>query len=205
METGGRAKDVPVGADVECADGLCGVCTAVVVEPHSEAVTHIVVRERDFPHQQRLVPLERVAATNPARIRLDCRADELGTMPEFVETEYVPGALPYMLWPMGIPEPGPVILEHERVPDGELAVHRGAHVEATDGAVGRVEEFLVDPASGRITHLVLREGRLWGQKDVTVPVTAIGRLAEDTIYLTLDRRAVADLPAVPVRRKAAAR
>lgn len=162
MEGRTLVRDIPVGADVECVDGLCGACTAVVVEPRSETVTHIVVREREFAHQERLVPLARVAATNPARIRLNCRVHELRAMPEFVETEYVSGPLSYMLWPMGIPEPGPVILEHERIPEGELAIHRGAHVQATDGFVGRVEEFLVAPSSGRITHLVLREGRLWG-------------------------------------------
>jgi hypothetical protein len=35
----------------------------VVVEPRSETVTHIVVREREFAHQERLVPLARVCPT----------------------------------------------------------------------------------------------------------------------------------------------
>ena len=32
-----------------------------------------------------------------------------------------------------------------------------------------MDEFLADPASRQITHLVLREGHLWSQKDVVVP------------------------------------
>jgi len=203
MEARVQAKDIPVGADVECIDGLCGACTAVVVEPQSETVTHLVVREHEFPHVERLVPLSRVAQNHPSRIHLDCRLAELRHMPEFVETEYLPGSTPYFFWPVGIEAFAPLVVEHERVPAGELAIHRGARVQAADGAAGRVEEFIVD-ASGHITHLVVREGHLWGQKDVTVPVSAIGRLEEDTVYLRIDRATFAAFPTVSVRYKAGA-
>ncbi len=53
-----------------------------------------------------------------------------------------------------------ISVEYERIPPGELAVRRGARVETTDGHAGRVDEFLVNPADGYITHLVLREGHL---------------------------------------------
>ena len=138
MEARVQAKDIPVGADVECIDGLCGACTAVVVEPQSETVTHLVVREHEFPHVERLVPLSRVAQNHPSRIHLDCRLAELRHMPEFVETEYLPGSTPYFFWPVGIEAFAPLVVEHERVPAGELAIHRGARVQAADGAAGRV-------------------------------------------------------------------
>ena len=32
-----------------------------------------------------------------------------------------------------------------------------------------VDELLVDPENEHITHLVMREGHLWGQKDVVYP------------------------------------
>jgi sporulation protein YlmC with PRC-barrel domain len=88
---------------------------------------------------------------------------------------------------------------HERLPPGELAVRRGSHVQATDGAVGRVDEFLVDRESEHITHLVLREGHLWGQRDVLVPVSEIGRIDENTVHLTLSKEEVANLPTMSVR------
>jgi hypothetical protein len=92
-----------------------------------------------------------------------------------------------------------VPLKRERIPAGELAVRQGARVKATDGQVGRVDEFLADGASRQITHLVLREGHLWGQKDVLVPISEIDRAGEDTVCLKLDRHAIGSLPAVPVR------
>jgi sporulation protein YlmC with PRC-barrel domain len=63
-----------------------------------------------------------------------------------------------------------------------------------------VDEFLVDPGSGQITHLALREGHLWGRRDVTIPVSAIDRIEDDIVYLKLDKAAIAALPAIPVRR-----
>jgi sporulation protein YlmC with PRC-barrel domain len=119
-------------------------------------------------------------------------------MDEFVEREYI------TVWPSStfapMPEPTMVTLRHEHVPQGEVAIHRGARVEATDGHVGRVDEFLVDPVNERITHLVLREGHLWGKRDVTIPISQIDRIEQDVVYLKLDKHSVEQLPAVPVRR-----
>jgi len=81
-----------------------------------------------------------------------------------------------------------------------LAVYRGARVEATDGKAGMLGEFLVNPLTGHISHLILMEGHLWGKKEVTIPVSAIDRIEEDTVYLKLDKKAVESLPSEPVRR-----
>jgi len=83
---------------------------------------------------------------------------------------------------------------------GELSIHRGANVAAKDGRVGKVDEFLVDLSDGHITHLVLREGHLWGQRDVTIPISEIERIEEDTVHLKLDRHSVQRLPGIPVKR-----
>jgi hypothetical protein len=48
---------------------------------------------------------------------------------------------------------------------------------------------------------VLREGHLWGQKDVTIPVSQIERIEEDAVHLKLDKRSIEALPAIPVRRR----
>jgi sporulation protein YlmC with PRC-barrel domain len=106
----------------------------------------------------------------------------------------------YLYWPYSVPESERYItLEHEHVPPGELAVRRGAHVEAADGHVGQVDEFLVDPRDEHITHLIMREGHLWGQKDVSIPVSAIDHIEEDTVHLELSKREIEALPAIPIR------
>jgi sporulation protein YlmC with PRC-barrel domain len=76
------------------------------------------------------------------------------------------------------------------------------HIKATDGVVGKLDELVLDPKSGDITHVQMREGHLWGKKDVAIPVSAIEFVDEDTVYLKIDKKAVKTLPAVPVKRAA---
>ena len=78
----------------------------------------------------------------------------------------------------------------ERIPHGELAVHRGNQVMATDGPVGTVEEFFVTPDNHHLTHLVLREEEQWGENDVTVPITAVDHVKNDIVYLNLDTASI---------------
>jgi hypothetical protein len=73
-------------------------------------------------------------------------------------------------------------------------------VGATNGKVGRVDEFIIEPTSGFITHVVMREGHLWDQREVAIPISAIDRIEENTVFLILDRSEVKALPAVPVKR-----
>jgi hypothetical protein len=48
--------------------------------------------------------------------------------------------------------------------------------------------------------MVLREGHLWGQKDVLIPVSKIGRIEADRVHVTLSREEVANLPDIPLQR-----
>lgn len=207
--------NIPVNAGVECADGVCGVSTHVVINPISKKVTHLVVKQKEFPHVERMVPIEWVTQTTSNLIQLACTKEKFGHQEMFTETEYVkldpadmPPAVPapftggaFFYWPYSVPESERYIqVEHERVPLGELAIQRGAQVEATDRHVGRVDEFLVDPSDERITHLIMREGHLWGQKDVSIPLSAIEHIAENTVYLKLSKDEVEALPAIPIRR-----
>jgi sporulation protein YlmC with PRC-barrel domain len=86
---------------------------------------------------------------------------------------------------------------HLRVPPHEATLHRGARVKATDGYVGQVDEFLVDPISEQITHLVLCEGHMWGRKDVGIPISLVERVEADTVYLKVDKHSIEALPPVP--------
>jgi uncharacterized membrane protein/sporulation protein YlmC with PRC-barrel domain len=102
--------------------------------------------------------------------------------------------------PYALLDAGPVLVEYEHIPPGQLAVQRGTGVEATDGWIGRVDELAIDPKSGEITHLLLGEGHLWGKKEVALPISAIDRVFDEVVYLKLDKQSVEKLPAIPVRR-----
>ena len=198
--------DVPMDAKVLCTDGPGGHSTRVSVNPVTRKVTHLVVRERGLRRTERLVPIWCIRATADDLIHLDCTRQELAKMEQLLETglvwgdslgldELYPHLLhPYVAWM-------PLMTRHGSQPRGELCIGRGVRVRATDGGVGWIDEFVVTPTSGEITHLLLREGHLRGRKEVTIPVSEIDRLEERTVYLKLDRKGVEALPSVQVRRK----
>jgi uncharacterized membrane protein/sporulation protein YlmC with PRC-barrel domain len=200
-------KDIPINVDVECVDGSCGQSTCVIVDPNTMQVTHYVVKENTSPHTERLVPNEYIAEITPDLIRLRCTRAELGEMEPFVVTEYrqveIPryeGVQASMAVDFSAPEIRTLPMEVEQVPVGELALREGMPVDATDKSVGRVDELLLDSDTGQITHLVLREGHLWGQRAVFIPVSMVEYVVEGRILLKLDRETISAMLSIPARR-----
>jgi uncharacterized membrane protein len=196
-------KYIPLDAEVQCSDGSCGETVCVIVDPDSIHVTHFVVKEDKRPHTQRLVPLEEVVETTPASIRLGCTKEDLQQMEPFLVQEFRQIEIPrYQGFESSLyyaPEITTLPETKERIPAGKLAVRRGADVQASDGKVGQVDELILDPESGTITHLVLREGHIWGKKDVVLPLSVIDRVDEETVYLKLDRQTIASMLAIPAK------
>jgi sporulation protein YlmC with PRC-barrel domain len=201
--------EIPLNADVRCGGTSCASSVAIVMNPVTEQVTHLVVKEKHAPHTQRLVPVDLVMETTPKHVELRCSPAELQRMDPFLETEFLRTEVPVYgtdaliySWPFVVPEAETklVRVEHERIPPGELTIRRGAPVAGTDGHLGQVDEFLVDPTDGHITHLVLREGHLWGQRDVSIPVSQIDRIDENAVQLKLSKQEVERLPIIAIRR-----
>jgi sporulation protein YlmC with PRC-barrel domain len=199
--------DIPLNVDVHCPDGRCGRSTYVIINPATEQVTHLVVREQ-WPSQiERLVPIDWIVVTTRDVIVLKHPRAEFTQQEPFNQTDFIQRDIPQyatdpkltLIWPYVVPATRIIEDETRQIPPGELAVRRGARVRATDGRVGQVDEFLVDPESGHITHLVLREGLPWDRKHVNVPVSEIDRIEENTVYLKLDKKGVGDLPFIPLR------
>lgn len=200
--------NIPIGVEVHCTDGVCGESTYVIIHPVGQKVTHVVVKDRKKTHPERLVNIKWVAETTGDLIRLSCTKAELAKMKPFVKTQFLDVSLPgcdtfevsgYFVWHYRVPERKVrVEVKHKSIPPGELAVRRGASVHCTAGKIGRVDEFIVDPAYGHITHMILRKGHLWDDKDVTIPVSEIKRMDEADVYLKLDKRSVEVLLSIPV-------
>ena len=190
--------DIPLNAKVSCLDGPCGKSLCLVIMPTNEEITHVVIGDGLFPETEYLVPVDRIAKSTPETILLNCNQQDLSKMSVFNQVEFIPSGSS-MMWPYATPGAGFIEIDHEHVPANELAVRRGASVEATDGHVGRVDEFLINPIDNAITHLVLREGHLWGQKNITIPMSQIERIEENTVWLKLDKHNIETLPAIPIQ------
>jgi uncharacterized membrane protein len=208
-------QDMPVDAQVVCADGPCGESITVIVERGTRKVTHLVVKDETLPRPpyQRMVPVDQVVETSHDEIHLRCTREEVGHMEPFIRTRYIPKKQPdYSMYQGG---EGPSAssstvgvastkVEEEMIPEGELAVRWGTRVEATDGHVGHVAELLSEEGSDEISHLVLQEGHLWGKKEVILPAAAVEKVEGDTVYLKLDKGAIGLLPTIPLKRDYAA-
>ncbi len=200
--------DIPLNAEVQCTDGPCGRTTYLVLHPKTQEITHVVVKESHSSHQQRLIPVGWIQEATPSRIDLRCTQNELSHTDSFIETRFVKVEIPqamsygYMYtWPYDyLPAEETIPVDDEVIPPGEVAIHKGARVDASDGHIGKVDELLMNPVTHKISHLVLRKGHLWGQRDVVIPIDQVDSIEEDVVHLKLGKHEVEALPTEPVRR-----
>ena len=205
--------DISIHTEVRCTDGLVGKSTHIIVDLVTEKVTHVVVKAKEGGREY-LVPLDKISTADREAIQLNCTKDEFSDLTPFhaayfnrSETYGGPPPLPSE----GIPASN--ILYHpyrtaEEEAEGAVvqssieqqAINKGAVVLATDARVGKIDELVIDPDSHRIIHLVLRQHELIKQLEITIPVGEIERVEMDTVYLKIDKKEVASLPTVTLKK-----
>jgi hypothetical protein len=198
---------IPLTASLHCSDGPYGSVTHVIIATRIRRITHLAAIEPGLWPVERLIPTALIAESTPRAIVLRCTRAELERLiaiSELGHSRYAHAAcvLDYdadLSWSLEFPEETTLTVPREIVPPGEVAVHRYTRVQASDGLTGQVEEFLTANRSGAISHLVLREGHLWGRRTATVPVSAIVGFDEDMIRLSLKKQDIAALPALAAR------
>jgi len=204
--------DLPTQAEVHCSDGIFGRSTYIIGNPINRRITHLVVQSILPPFLEYLVPVDQVEETTNDRIKLKCTRDNLIRMETFVYEEYIPADFPnYLSSPYVLPARSGAngvrqevltftTVTHQNIPEGELALRRGARVEANDGYVGQVDELLINSNSMQVTHLVLLERHILQKREITIPVSQIDRIDQGTLYLKLDRQSIEALPTTPIQR-----
>lgn len=199
-----------IGSAAACSDGPCGAVSRVVVDPVAREVTHLVIEPEHRSGLGRLVPLDLVDS-GTGEVRLRCTLEEFEKLPHAEETDFLPGGSGYQdyaqheayYWPYygleGGADPAVAnasgILTRETLPPGEVGVRRGETVHATNGEIGKVEGLVVEPTHGHVTHVLLKEGHLWGRKQVAIPIAAVARM-DGGISVNLTKREIEDLPSV---------
>lgn len=212
-----------LGTKVHCTDEEFGELSDIVIDPIGRNVTHLVVQPQHQHHLARLVPIALANAGDgpDAAITLGCSADhvrQLEAVHEFAYLRMGDAPVEDPNWEVGVEDvlalpyfdsSGFVIspsldphygVTYDRIPKGEVEIRRDSGVVSKDDHdIGRIDGFLVD-GEDQITHMVLRRGHLWGEREITVPIGAVARVMTDAVTLSLTREEVGDLPAVPVRR-----
>ncbi len=214
MATGFR-----IGAKASCSDGFCGQVRRVLTDPATGKITHLVIEPKHRAELGRLVPLELVD-TATGDIRLRCTIAEFGELEASEEValaegeDYgggygsgesvqgygnvgsmgVGGSVSGMGIGAGVGHRVRTVTHHV-VPMGEAELCPGEHVHAVDGEIGQVLGFIVDPDDQRVTHVLLKEGHLWGRKEVAIPISAVTAIDEG-VRLSITKQQVEDLPPV---------
>ena len=206
--------EIPLQAQVECTDGVCGRSMFVLIDPVIERLTHLIVGNELSNLTGYMVPIDIVSVTIAGTIQLRCSKAELEKMDPFIPTRFIQQEVSNSIWNRGYGWKKsyywPYVISAKRsgdhsvhdlsIPVKEMAVGRGTRIEASDGYVGNVDEFVVNPENGNITHMVMREGHLWGKKDVIIPISALGKTSEGSMFLSLDKHQIESLPNFPVDR-----
>jgi len=217
-----QAQLLRLGADVRCSDGDCGKIRSLVINPADDAVTHLVVEPAHRQGLGKLVPLRLVdtalAYSAGGEVRLHCTMAEFGQLDPAEATYFFPGDEDYEIyrrepvvsWPYyappgatgapGMPgDPGEVaqVVTVDTVPDqlpGEDEVSGGEHVHAKDGDIGHLQGIVVDPGTGRVTSVLLKEGHLLGRRTVLIPRSAVAEVGADGFHLHITKEQVQNLP-----------
>jgi uncharacterized membrane protein len=211
-------RELPVDAKAICTDGEVGWVTDVVVDSAKRSVTHIVVRENETSAREFLVPLDQVTESSRAAVRLNFARAGLTRFAEFTTTHYVPASSPeaqpvvaewemqawtsyYGYEPIYAPVVSPdmqVPVDEHHVPEGELAFERGTPVQSNDEELmGEVVSFLTSPEDGTITHFAVQLDATGSPREVILPLSTVSRANDGIVHLTLNRKQLEQLPAVP--------
>ncbi len=198
----------PFSAYVHCTDGRFGKATHIVINTPTETVSHVVVKSGRSPRHKYLVPARWIKETTPELILLGRTKREVRNLGLFEQTDHTQQKLRRFaadpkiteLWPQMVEIKKVISERRRRISSLQAALSPGTRVRATDGRIGEVDEFLVNPETWQITHLVIRKGLPWDKKQVSIPIEAIESFDEEVIQLKLTRKEVKALPATPIEK-----
>ena len=212
------------GSKVFAADReQLGVIKELVVEPLLRTITHMVIQKGLFFGQDRVIPVDLVAASDAEQVVLRVNAQELADLQhgfEFREDEFIPLAdeqaedlygggtsvwvrPPYMgLAEMPLPSiipPGFAALPTEiepSIPLEDVSLEKGSVVLDADGKrVGKVDELFTDNEEN-ITHLILREGIIFSVAKM-VPIDFVAAIRTNEVRLAVNAELIEQLPEPP--------
>jgi uncharacterized protein YrrD len=184
-----------------------GEIDRVVIDPKTDTITHIVIREGFLFTSDKVVPVDWIKVTGEDTIVLNASKDKVDTLPDFEETHYVPRedshypedyAPAYYWYPsatvdwwtdpgyrtfFGAEAPPFTKVTTRATPDGTVPLREGAKVYSSDDRhVGNVERIFADPDSERATHFVIEVGLIFKERKL-IPTSWIDTMTEDEVFL----------------------
>lgn len=184
-------------------DGKYANVHSVVIDPARQSVLYFVIG--DAAAQRWLLPLKYVLDADDELVNLRITSEEFNRLTKFDDSQFLLGEdAENDFFKASSAGGNPIfyvadLSEETLIPlEKDLALIRGAFVEASDGLIGTIEEIAVDPRSGYASQIIIHShGR--DKTETTLPVSLIERAEVDTVYLKISREEFEALPSVPVK------
>ena len=203
---------VPLGTHVLDRDGKSvGTVSRLVLHPESRQITALVVHQGVIDRREVVVPLTKVASFGE-EVRLDLRAADLAGLDLF-DAHHLRPMPDHWPMPMGFDQRSfflvaadgwtesvlpfqltsptvsgtPAYIRDPDAPEGSPEPAIAAATPVYDDAgqrVGEVEGVDIDHATGRITRVIVRRGRLF-RTETPIPASVIAAVADDRITLSV--------------------
>lgn len=190
------------GTHVYCTDEECGKLAHVAVDPTTQQVTEIVVEHGlPFLKHNRVLPFATIRSMMADAIHLAINSTEWDEYQEYREVDIEEPDPAGMIRRQSlrtdgvIDYQGPMIHRHLRqgVPSERLILHAGSPVKQQESTVGQVDHLLIEPATGRISHLALRRGLLQ-REYIVVPIDHFTLANDGPVQLNPPLLALENLP-----------
>jgi sporulation protein YlmC with PRC-barrel domain len=195
--------DLPFGADVMTTTGdKAGKLVSVAVNTDTLHVTHLIVEEGRLLKKCRAFPfplLQHAGETIDLTITSGAIEDYPQYREESVEVPAEGGMGGSAAWTGGgyqaaAPPPMMRVKMRYGVPDERAVLSLGTAVTASDGRAGKLDHFIVAPATGAISRLVLQQGTLFPTRHI-LPVEMVEAISQSGIFLRAAQEELETLPA----------
>ena len=190
------------GTHVYCTDEECGKLAHIVVDPTTRKVTEIVIEHGlPFLKHNRVLPFATIRSMMADAIHLAINSaewDEYQEYREFDITKPDPASMirrPGLRTDGAIDYQGPMIHRHLRqgIPAERLILHAGSPIKQHVSTVGQVDHLLIEPTTGRITHLALRRGLLQ-REHIVVPIDHFSLASDSHVELNAPLSLLEEFP-----------
>jgi osmotically-inducible protein OsmY len=182
--------ELRIGAKVYCRDGEGGNLAKIIIDPQTNHVSDLIVEQGFLFKKERVIPISTVTRATEQNIHLlSTRSDQLENYPEYkvieIEEPDLTVRSPSAGMGYGVSAGRtPMIRRQIRrgVADGLAIIGRKTAVKNIEGQIGTVDHLLVDPTTGEVIYVVVRQGALF-PTHLLVPVSLIREIYDETIFL----------------------
>ena len=179
--------------------------SGLIIEPIMRRVTYAVVKRTWWSDREFLVPFASIVDSSHLFMLIDGYQRDLASYELFVPTdgaeeradEALTWHMPTMYATPWSSDPFLIVsglgTARKRVPDGCLLLSRGARVEGVDGPIGKMAEYVLDPANGRIEYLIVATGPWWQRRRFEIAGHHITYIEDNVIQVSLGKDGIAEV------------